>query len=409
MPWSSSTTATITEATPPTLAAAGDKATCPTFGTELMRVTSASTDGGANFVGGYSYWPTFNSNNTKLLAIKADATGRIFDFTPSTFTLGSSVVAPSGVASYEHAVYWSRTNPNLMYGVSGLAIRVLDVSAPTPAWSTIATYTAAELGITGADNFVQIHISADDNILSATVKNSSAVDLGFAAVRINASKVVYYAETTSDVNEVQVSKDGRYVYQITGNQGAGIIEGRLVDLQGNPSPTVEQLEDDAPDYATTHHDTGSTLIGGADNWRNSVHVRPMASPHTTTVLVEDGSFTWLQPSHFAMATGDAWLMVSTYSATAGAQMDNELWFAKTDMGSGFTVRRFAHHYSVFSTYYTSPRANISLDKKYVAWTSNWGTGGGRLDLYVAAVPAGMGIWDAPVYAAGRGVGRLLFR
>lgn len=370
---------------PPTRPAKGGKVTDPVFGTEIMRVTDATTDGGANFVGGYSYWPTFNSNNTKLLAIKSNGTGRIYDFNPTTFALGSSVVAPDGVASYEHAVYWSRTNPNLMYGVIGLSIKVLDVSAVTPAWSTIGTYTAGELGIAGAANFVQIHISSDDNTLSATVKNSSSADLGFAAVRINSSKRVYYAETTSAVNEVQISKNGRYIYQITGNQGANVIEARVIDLQATPSPTVVALEDDGPHYAATHHDLGSNILVGADNWRNAISFRSLANPTTSIVLIQDPVWAWMQPSHFAMATGDEWLLVSTYGAIQSLQMNNELWFVKTD-GSG-AVRRFAHHYSVQTDYYSSPRANISLDNKFVAFTSNWGVAGGRLDLFVAKVPS----------------------
>jgi len=45
------------------------------------------------------------------------------------------------------------------------------------------------------------------------------------------------------------------------------------------------------------------------------------------------------------------------------------------------VRRLAHHRSVFSEYYDSPRANASRDRCFVAFTSNWG-GSGRRDVFV---------------------------
>lgn len=52
------------EPTPPSLPPAGGTFIDPTFGTTIMRVTDVN-DGNFN-VTAYSYWPTFNKDNTRL-------------------------------------------------------------------------------------------------------------------------------------------------------------------------------------------------------------------------------------------------------------------------------------------------------------------------------------------------------
>jgi hypothetical protein len=46
----------------------------------------------------------------------------------------------------------------------------------------------------------------------------------------------------------------------------------------------------------------------------------------------------------------------------------------------------AHHFSVYDgDYYESPRADISRDGRFVAFTSNWGVPGGRLDVFILKI------------------------
>jgi hypothetical protein len=45
------------------------------------------------------------------------------------------------------------------------------------------------------------------------------------------------------------------------------------------------------------------------------------------------------------------------------------------------VRRLAHHRSVVGDYWDSPRANISRDGCFVAFTSSWGPSG-RRDVFL---------------------------
>ena len=62
---------------------------------------------------------------------------------------------------------------------------------------------------------------------------------------------------------------------------------------------------------------------------------------------------------------------------------NEIFQVSTD-GSQ-RVRRLAHHHSVYRDYWDTPRANISRDGRFVAFTSNWGSTT-RRDVFLIKVP-----------------------
>lgn len=50
------------------------------------------------------------------------------------------------------------------------------------------------------------------------------------------------------------------------------------------------------------------------------------------------------------------------------------------------VRREAHHFSIYGDdYYASPRADLSRDGRFVAFTSNWGVPGGRKDVFILRI------------------------
>ncbi|HEY0099873.1 MAG TPA: hypothetical protein VGB76_13075, partial [Pyrinomonadaceae bacterium] len=110
---------TFNEPPPPTLPTAAGGTFCdPVFGTKIMRVTNETTaPGGAGT--SYSYWPTFNQNNTKILVVNplAPHQGDIYDFNPTTFTLGDRLpampyVPDVGQTTKLDDAVWSYTEPN---------------------------------------------------------------------------------------------------------------------------------------------------------------------------------------------------------------------------------------------------------------------------------------------------------
>ena len=361
----------------PTQPARGGVVTDPVFGTQVMRITD-STDGSSWCQTAYSYWPTFNSNNTKILAF-CNAGTMIVDFDPVNFRLGSKFAAPSGVGSYEWGVKWSHNNPDFMYGVSGALIKRLSISSRT--WTQLKDLSSRFPG----QYLYQLSISNDDDIFAFTLKrNSDYAAVGYGVYKLSTDQVLYSAATTQ-LDEVQIDKSGRFLVVKTGAQGSGVVEVKVVDLQATPAPTVINLIDDAPDQAPGHSDNGSGVVVGHANYIDAITTRSLSNPHSFTVLIQDGTWTWLQSQHISTLADDgSWALISQYGSIANQPFNNEMWFIKTD-GSG-SVRRFAHHYSKYSDYNSTPRANVSLDGNYVAFTSNWGVAGGRLDLYVAKVP-----------------------
>ena len=84
-----------------------------------------------------------------------------------------------------------------------------------------------------------------------------------------------------------------------------------------------------------------------------------------------------------LADNERWVLSSRFSTSGGPVLnpfDNEIVQVATD-GSN-RVRRIAHHRSVVSIFEDQPKASISRDGRYVAFTSNWGTIGGRRDVYL---------------------------
>ncbi|MFO0774760.1 MAG: hypothetical protein U0172_08860 [Nitrospiraceae bacterium] len=96
---------------------------------------------------------------------------------------------------------------------------------------------------------------------------------------------------------------------------------------------------------------------------------------------------------------ETWAMAGRFSTTAGPVLkafDPEIVKIATD-GSN-RVQRIAHHRSVGgqANYATQPKAAISRDGKFIAFTSNWGNQTGRMEVYVVeAKPASQADQQAP--------------
>lgn len=114
------------EPPPVTLPPAGGTFCDPTFGTRIMRVTDetpvSSVPAGART--SYSFWPTFNSNNTKILVVDPGKDvphkGAIYEFNPTTFTLGARLpdlphVPGSSIPMKLDDAVWSYNDPNKLF------------------------------------------------------------------------------------------------------------------------------------------------------------------------------------------------------------------------------------------------------------------------------------------------------
>ncbi len=126
----------------PTLLKAGDKTVDPIFGTEILRASDAS-DGGW-FQTAYSYWPTFNKDNTKILLTGSQ--NLIRDFNPVTFTLGAKtpLPAPTLCAGYNYSTaedaIFSQLDANILLTHCGTLFLAYDLTQQK--FSTIGDLTA---------------------------------------------------------------------------------------------------------------------------------------------------------------------------------------------------------------------------------------------------------------------------
>ena len=99
---------------------AGDKFNDPVFGTEIMRATDESDCPAPGCGTWYSQWPTFNSDNTRIMfrnGVGGDMIIKSFD--PVAFTLGATLrkspTLAGGVTLDWQGATWSRTDPDLIF------------------------------------------------------------------------------------------------------------------------------------------------------------------------------------------------------------------------------------------------------------------------------------------------------
>lgn len=367
----------------PRLPAAGGTIIDPIFGTEIMRITDErnAEDGGTY----YSYWPTFNCDNTQLLVKTGkDGSAQIFSFNPSTFTLGGHAPisrAPNGNLGAEGAI-WSGKDPDTLYGFSGMAIYAYHPS--TKKFSLVADLSQR---LPRGDIPWQPSMSANDDVFAFSRRRPNASGgsdyVGYTVYRRSDNSIVLdQTITAGDLDEVQIDKTGRWL----------VVKGETKTTKGFSIRDLQnggqrkQLGAGPPDYALGHSDNAASFVAGFNNYLNTIDRRDFLNPVPLTSELKLGN-DWSQGLHISLLANDeSWMLVSLYpvnpSQTPAGVFHNEIILVKTD-GSQ-TVRRLLHHHSIYKDYWDSPRANISRDGRFVAFTSNWG-GRGRRDLFVARI------------------------
>jgi hypothetical protein len=371
------------EPPPPALPRAGGKFFDPVFGTEIMRVTdeTTATDGGTY----YSYWPTFNCNNTRLLVkTGTDGTAHVYDFDPVSFSLGARRAVPrasAGNLGVEGAI-WSGDDPDLLYGLIGLAIYAFHPSTQT--FTRVADFSSR---FPRGDFLWQLSMSRHDEVFAFSRRRPNAKGgsdyVGYAAYRrSDNSFILDQSIINNDLDEVQIDKTGRWL--VVKGETKTTRGFSVRDLQNGGSR--KELGAGPPDYAPGHSDNAATFVTGYNNYLNTFDRRDFANPRPIIKELSLGQ-DWSEASHIShLADDDSWILVSLYvvapANTPPGPFHNEIMLVKTDGSEN--VIRLLHHHSVYKEYWDTPRANISRDGRFVAFTSNWG-GTKRRDLFVAKI------------------------
>ncbi|MEN3333255.1 MAG: hypothetical protein V7641_2620 [Blastocatellia bacterium] len=374
------------ESAPPALPEAGGTLVDPVFGTTILRVTD-ERDGKSSETP-YSYWPSFNKDSTRLY-VKSDDQSLLFGFDPDNFALTTrrklfQRTLADGGFPWADDVIWSGTDSNLVYCHSGL--RLYSYNVVLNNYELVHDFAGQVPG----DTIWQMSRSLDDDTFGFHLKSSrnNYKVVGYAAWKRSTNAL--YLVNDPQVNEVQVDKTGRYLVVTMElpdplpTPPASGVEVRVVDLQ---TKQITDLKDGGPDFAPGHHDCGRGVVIGADNWNNTFTFRQLASPHKHVAVVGFNN-DWSQGSHVSLLADDeSWALVSTIIANKlpnSGVFKNELLLVATD-GSG-RVRRLAHHHSVMRNYADMPRANLSRDGRFAAFTSNWGSSS-RRDVFVVRIPS----------------------
>jgi hypothetical protein len=228
--------------------------------------------------------------------------------------------------------------------------------------------------------------SLDDNVFAFTVKDPSYAPTGYIVWRRDQDKILRNV-SLANFDEVELDKTGRYLAAKA--EFGGTVDFQAIDLQ---TGTVQGLTDPTPDFSPGHSDNGRQIVVGYDNWNNQYTIRNYATPHQFKTVIAFGS-DWSQSNHLSMLADDeSWCVISNFTAGSApvGPFRQEIFQASTD-GSQ-SVRRLAHHHSVYRDYWDTPRADISRDGRFVAFTSNWGTTT-RRDVFIIKVPQGSGTGD----------------
>lgn len=372
---------THTEPALPSLPAANAKITDPVFGSTVVRLTD-SADSSTACQTFYSNMPSMNVNNTKIAAQCRVSIMRtkVWDFNPATLAVSNGRLQsnePTGAQGY--FTQWSRTTYNKFTICAQMTL--VEVTIPDGS-STIWTNTVLHdftADFPSATYVTQHSVSNDDDVF-ALMSNNGWYGVWKRSTNTMLLKVNYGA----GLNEVEIDKSGRYLVAL----GSG-TDLSVWDVQATPSPTQTAV---ISTLFFNHRAIGYGVVGANCNTQR-LCARSLATPNTVTYLLPTNMWPYsIQDDHRAIPrNSDAWMVNSRFNTNGqavSAPFDQEIVLSAMD-GSN-TVRRIAHHRSVIlsNDYNSMPKASVSADGNYITFTSNWGTGGGRLDLYLAVVGAG---------------------
>jgi len=395
---------------------AGGKFNDPVFGTEIMRATDAKDSPSPGCGTFYNQWPTFNSDNTRLL-IRCGNSGdvKVKAFDPINFRLGATLrtspTLPGGVTLTWEGATWSRVDPDLIfvhvnyyspdYPATGMKLYSYRPSTNT---FTLLKDFAPQLAPGQPDYLFEMHVAQDghDDVFTfqhKRVGNSDA--LYFIVWKRSTDSVLLHIATDDSrlfpivgTNACLPDKSGRWVYfSPNGSPTAGQARIRILDLTSSSWQTIYWAgEDDSP----SHGDLGSGTLLGHGNFSGGAVGRSLSDVHHHTMFFDykdaKGMTDWSQDQHMTLyADDESWAMMALYPEggpyNTGAFSAEVMQFA---MDGSQRIRRLFHHRSIIdnltntSGYWAIPKPTISRDGRFITFTSNWGKSG-RYDLFIAKI------------------------
>ena len=397
----------------PIVPSAGSKFNDPVFGTEIMRATDESDCPALGCGTWYSQWPTFNSNNTRIL-IRNGVNGEMIikSFNPVAFTLGTTVrrspTLPGGVTLEWQGATWSRTDPDLIfvhvnyyskdYPATGMKLYTY---RPSTNVFTLLKDFAPELAPGQPDYLFEMHIAQDGKDDTFTFMQNRIGNaenpLYFIVWRRSTNTVLQHIlnDATFDGNAAMPDKSGRWIFFPLNKTEPDLSRHRTLDLQTNTWQTEYWT---GADDVGSHGDVGTGVLTGKGNFSGGFNLRPLGNVHSSAILFDNrdskGLLDWTNDQHTSLyADDESWVMLGLYddpaeTGTETGAFENEV--MQIAMDGSQRIRRLFHHrshidnFSETTGYWAMPKPTISKDGRFIAFTSNWGKSG-RYDLFITRI------------------------
>jgi hypothetical protein len=394
---------------------AGDKFIDPVFGTQIMRATDdkeCPPPGCGTF---YSQWPTFNADNTRLL-IRKGASGEVLikEFDPVNFVLGQTLrrspTLQGRVALTWEGATWSGTDPDLIF----LHVNYYDASYPATGMKLYSYRPSSNQFRLIKDFGPQLAPGKPDYLFEMHIAQNGKDDIfTFLHKRVGLSepiKIIVWKRSTDTVlqhlaindshlppqgaNAALPDKSGRWIFfPSNGVPVASEMRVAVLDLSNN---TWQGIYWTGADDSVSHADLGTGTLVGHGQFSGAATIRSLSDVHRVVRLFDykdtKGVTDWSNDQHTSMyADDESWAMMSLYDESdvfeTGA-FENEVMQFSTSNPNKF--RRLFHHRSQIDNltpttgYWALPKATITHDGRYIAFTSNWEKSG-RYDLYIARI------------------------
>ncbi len=296
----------------PSLPHAGASIIDPTFGHRIIRLTDESLcPGGATTA--YSYWPSLNADNTRLLVGCNGVSQLAVDLEAGTVqSMGQALQA---VPLWWEGTMWSPTNPHIGYGLYGstgqpriyaynftfhsadLLVDLLTVQEYTDFWGSGDTY------------LWQMSMSRDEGRFAASVRQSGTYAYLGAVVWEDGTNQVwnYRVPPGEAMDEVQLDRTGVYLL-------IKLLRRRWqVWKLSEPAPSA--VMPDSPG----HSDTGNGVVFNGHGTGLSVYSLepPYASAGVYSAPRVESKRNPYADGHTSLLAPDGWAYYETYTDGGG--------------------------------------------------------------------------------------------
>ena len=380
--------------------------TDPDFGSSMVRATDATTNfklpGTYIRTSGTGEGNEWSADTSKFWVLGKGGQVFAFAFDPSTMGISSLPNAGSGqglLIPLRPGPTFSFVDPDLIYGTTsqtpltitsyrfstGVSTRVIDTTTcgvQPPLVSGHSVVSDDDVSVSGDDSRVSISeggpdsgddmfVVVHDKTLGCRWYNTQTGQIGGKWGTTGQASV----STPYLVRHAYLSKSGNYVVIRVNWFGWYVWDLSTLNVTACP---VHGSSDECAGYMTVGYN--SVVNGPAILGDMQVAKRPLSDIGQISQLVWPVSFVWEEEQQFAWSNVDANdstpVCGSTHSYDGDTTIDEafagEIFCIETD-GAASTVWRFAHNRATYVAPYfqTQPLGNVSMDGRFLLFTSNW--------------------------------------